>query len=309
MPTYTDLITRINRDAAAPNGRSYTTDELLAIIGDITFEEIVPRIEGNKEEHFLTYQDYTLAAATTRYKLPDRAIGTKARKISILDTAGNVVIESLQRMDVGSGQAVNGFYLEDAYIRPINIHNNYAGYTMRVYFLRQPGQPISTSSSTWTNYVTTITLANQGSGVIRIAADFSTAWPVGTKLDLIDHIEPGVIKSTDLTVLAVTTALGITTITFSTTVPWSDIVVGNYLAIAGYSPVTNITRVAVGMLAERVIAKIFGTRGLSEQKADAMGEYELKAGLYNGVAGDRTEGNPPTFQPRYNFLRRRFNRR
>ena len=132
------LIDEVKRRGAVPTSQSlFTVDKFVLMLNDELKTRIVPFLMSFREEWYVTEIDYTADGVTTEYPIPNNAVGSKLRDVSIWEN--NRMYRSVPRLDPDSLYDANyGFYVKNNkiifYPNPID-----ANKTIRLsYFYRTP---------------------------------------------------------------------------------------------------------------------------------------------------------------------------
>jgi hypothetical protein len=91
-PFYTseDLIDAIKRKISIPLSQdTFDEDDILRFVNEEMYLSQVPSVLMFHEEYFVFQVDVGLEADTSRYVIPDRAIGSKMRDLMYVDSSGN----------------------------------------------------------------------------------------------------------------------------------------------------------------------------------------------------------------------------
>jgi hypothetical protein len=168
--TSDDLITSIERRISAPISQNlFSKSDYLAFCNEEMMIGLVPSILQFNQEYFATTQDQTLLPYTSKYPIPERAIGQKFREVFYKDPNGNLLemtrIDSSNRAYFNNSGA-NVSNISQYYIEGNNVvlvpspQASPTGSLMFVYFLR-PNQLVTNDrAAICTGFQRTITLNN-----------------------------------------------------------------------------------------------------------------------------------------------------
>ena len=168
--TSDSLVAAVQRKILMPiNQATFSADDILAFADEEMVISQVPSIMMYNEEYFVTSKTVPLVANTSRYTIPERAIGMKLRDVSYADTSGNLYEMSRISPDnknffqdsTGSFNIGKTFYIEgnDVVLNPNN-QTNLAGYLIFYYYLR-PNQLVEDSRAAIVeSYRMTVTVDN-----------------------------------------------------------------------------------------------------------------------------------------------------
>lgn len=122
-PFYTsnDLIEAVKRKIAFPvSQETFSEDDILRFANEEMFIAQVPSVLMYHQEYFVFPVEVPLLADTSRYQIPDRAIGLRMRDVMYKDTQGNLyemtrvdaADKSYFQRNVGANTAIHKFYIE-----------------------------------------------------------------------------------------------------------------------------------------------------------------------------------------------------
>lgn len=211
----------------------------------MTFEmtsKIIPLIDNQAEEYFVTQQDFAYTGQL-EFTIPSRAVAGKLRSVTFVDSSGNEIriprlrVEDIMSNVNATGLAINpalwGFYLKNnkvrLYLGSSNGVNNGFAY-LRMRYIRQPNALVLSNAC---GQVTVI------AGNVVTVSNFPSTFLTTATYDLISN-SPQMFDSLldDATVTAVDGTLK--TLTFTAgTVP-STLQVGDWVCLAGQSPIPQI---------------------------------------------------------------------
>lgn len=171
-PWYTsdDLIAAVKRKISFPVSQNTFSDEdILAFANEELMISQVPSVLQYHEEYFVTNVDVPLKDNTSRYPIPERAIGQRLRDLFWKDSSGNLFemtrISSDDRAffqrNIGANMAIHKFYFEgnDVVLTP-QVVQGPSGRLNFVFFLR-PNQLVPNERAAIINsFVSTVTLDN-----------------------------------------------------------------------------------------------------------------------------------------------------
>lgn len=231
----TDLINTIKRRASIPkNQNTFTDDDILEIATEEMFISVLPNILELHQDYYLYSVDVPLVSDVSTYTIPYRAIGTKLRDLSYVDTDENVYemtripIDDITKYNQGftSSQMYRTFYMQNnqVVLYP-GISSSPVG-SLRFSFYLSPNSLVKTSRSTQITAIDTTT------GIVTvnsIPANFS----VNIQYDFMMANSPHKILTYDKSISAINT--GSKTLVFTPADLPKDLSVGDYLLQAGES--------------------------------------------------------------------------
>jgi hypothetical protein len=280
----TQLANTVIRDAKIPTGSSYRSsnnEKILAIATEEQEATVVPELIKVSGGHLMAYADSTLVASTIRYRLPERAI--RPERVVVVNSAGKLI----SRLPLASGDMVDevlaGFMPRGDAIGYWTPENNHAvvalrdsilqsGYSLRIYYRRQPNALVATSDC-WV-----VTLVTPGSPTYELgpinAGDASHDTTEGTLYDvLVPHPAFETRFEDQLNAATATDQLGI--------VSEPAIQVGDYIAAAGYTPVPQLPVAFHAVLAALTTARVLREMGNTRAAdlAQAAADRKLQSAL------------------------------
>lgn len=168
--TTDELVEMIKRKIALPIYQTtFTKQDVIDFINEEMMISQVPRILQYHEEYYVYSVNVPLLTNTTRYQIPDRAIGMRLRDIKFVDQQNNYFDMSQIPADdkaffqrsVGANEAVHKFYVEgnDIVLTPTIITTPPGSLAM--FFYIRPNQLVSNDRAAITSsFVKTITISN-----------------------------------------------------------------------------------------------------------------------------------------------------
>jgi hypothetical protein len=256
MEAYTtaDLLESIKQRAVLPDNQTTWSDEKLLIAATEEMRSvIVPLLMSVREEYFVTYEDVAIVSGTSRYAIPERAVGMGVRELLWIDTNGNAypmpmitvedgeVTSSTWTSTSGSGTSPYAYRLEwnSIVLSPAPT----AVGTMRVMYVVSPGELCETDDAA---RITTIDTATNTVSCSTVPA----AWSGGESVDIIKGSGGYEYLSTGASIVAVNG----TDVTLSA-LP-SGLSVGDWVSIEGQSPIPQLPRELQPLLAHKVVVQI-----------------------------------------------------
>lgn len=286
--TTNTLINSVKLRAAIPsNQNTFTENDFLEFANEELDLGIIPHVLSFHEEYFVYTEIVPLKAGVQNYPVPERAVGSKLRELSYVDSSDNIFemtrinsddVSSYQSRSIGNHTV---FYVEGSDIVIVPTINNTSLGSLRFSYYLRPNEMVSEDR------VAIITNINRTTGEIAVASVPKNI-TVAATLDLIQTKSPH--KSMAINV--VPSALNTVTKTFTFAV--ADIparlAVGDQLALAGETIVPQVPSDLHSMLAQRVAARCLESLGDTQGITLAntkLAEMEQKTGtlLQNRVEG------------------------
>jgi hypothetical protein len=258
-PTTSDLLESIKQRAMIPdNQTTWSDDRLLLTATEDMRAAIVPALMSVREEYFVMSEDIAVVSGTSRYRIPERSAGQGVREILWIDADGNVLpmgqltIEDGVQTSNSSSGVPYAYRIEwDSIVLSPDVTS--PG-TMRVMFVVSPGDLIAVDDAAQITGITALTNTVSASTV-------PATWTGSETVDIIrgsagcEYLALGStitgINGTDITLSAIPTGLQ----------------VGDWIALEGESPVPQLPRDLVPLLAHKVVVTVLESmnqRGAAE---------------------------------------------
>lgn len=246
--TTDELISQIKRRGMIASTSSSTntlsTTDLLSFINDEIQTFMVPLIMSTREEFFVTYADQTIAAGTSAYEIPPRAIGAKLKNVTVLNGSDYVPLERIEpeaitRSPTTANGPPEGYYLQGNSV--VLWPTPSVSGTLRLYYFIRPNRCVVAADCSAITTVGSTTVV-----VSTVGTNFGTS---AAYYDFVKYKGAFECRAIDQSGTRSTT-----TLTFSGGVP-SNVVVGDYVALAGESPFPQIPIELHPLLAQRVVVR------------------------------------------------------
>lgn len=292
--TSNELIESIKRRAMIPeNQKTFETDDFLALANEEMVLGVVPKVMELHEDYFLREESTALAANTSRYRIPYRAIGSKLRELSYRDSNSNILqMTRIAKEDLpfyqntsysSTGNSVQYYYIEnsDVVIVP-SIGNSVSGSLVFSYYIR-PSELVDEGRAAIISAIDTTT------GILtidNIPSHFSTS----IVYDLVMAKTPHKIMAIDLATSNVNTTS--ITITFDPSDLPADLSVGDYVMAAEETIVPQIPSDLHVMLAQRVACRCLEAMGDTQGLQNANAKLQEMEQRSNSLIDNRVEGSP-----------------
>jgi hypothetical protein len=251
--TVARLLENLRRRGQIPESsdRSFSTDDLVAMVSDETQSYMTQLLMSVREEFFVTDYDVTTTAASS-YRIPPRAVGSKLRQVLINDGSGFRVVPRVEPkvqweyQSAGTG-APAAYYLKGTSIELLPAPS--AGLTLRMQYFRRPNTVV------YDDQCGRITAINTGTGAVTISAsvsDFSSS-------ETYDFVRgtPG-FETLAMDQSAVVSGGGLT-LTFAS-LP-SELAVGDFVCLAGQTPIPQLPVELHQLLSQRTVVKVLEAMG------------------------------------------------
>lgn len=295
------LIHSIKLRASLPQSQStFQEDDFLMFINEEMDLGVVPHVLSFHEDYFLYPETITLVAGTTRYQIPDRAIGTKLRDVTFseggtLHEMTRIKVEDLSsRLVLFDTAHFKQFYLEgDEIVIPETLSNASNSSLIVSYYIR----PNTIVSADDVAVVTEIDTATNRAYVDKAPAVFSdvTAFDITSSKSSFRLVSKEIVP----THVPVEDELYFT----FTTLP-TKLVVGDVIALPEETTIPQIPVELHAMLAQRVAMRCLealgDTQGLTSASAK-LADMEAKTG---SLIDNRVESSPLKIVPRHSSIRR-----
>ena len=289
MPSYTttQLVNTVKTKALVPTSQAtFTNAQILTIADEEMQTGIVPLIMSVREEYFVKYKDITITSSSS-YEIPTRAIGSKLRTITVVDTDNTnerkiplfIADQVPQRNDPYGYSSGTVAYLQGNFVVLNPNPENSVGGILRLYYFNRRNTLVDVTAAARIDGIDTvnkqITLSNVPSTYsLTSKYDFIKATPG------FENLEESV------------TPTGISGLIFTFDELPSGLQLGDYLALEGESPVVQLPVEFQPVLAQRVILRMLEAIGdvTGVQVARAKLD-ELEKNVMNLIS-PRVDGNP-----------------
>jgi hypothetical protein len=293
--TTTTLLSTLRLLPLMPSVQALFSDTDLMTI--LTFEmtaKIIPMMDNQTEEYFVTYDDQTYVQTQSEYQISPRAFAGKLRALSFVDPCNNEIrIPRLRPEDIMSnvnatGLAINpalwGFYIKNnrivLYLSSVNgATSNYK--LLRMRYIRQPNQLVATSACAQVTMISgnTVTVTN-------VPSTYSTS----ETYDMISN-SPNFDALQDDSVCTNITGLVMT----FTSVPVGStgaLQIGDWICLSGQSPVAQIPFTpGYDLLLQLAAAKCLEIHGDTQGFNVAMSQASDMKTYFLSVITPRVDGN------------------
>lgn len=292
MQAYTtaDLLESIKQRSVLPDNQDTWSDEkLLTAATEEMRSVIVPLLMSVREEYFITSEDISIVAGTSRYAIPERSVGMGVREVLWVNSEGNsypmpmVTVEdgnvtggqTLWTANGSSGASPYAYRLEwnSLVLSPVPASSG----TMRIMYVISPGALVEVGDAAQITTINTLTNTVTCSTV-------PASWSGGESVDIIKGSGGYEYLSTSASIVAVNG----TDITLSA-LP-TGLSVGDWVALEGESPIPQLPRELQPLLAHKVVVQILESmsqRGAAE-KADERVNKMIQSAL--SIISPRVKG-------------------
>jgi hypothetical protein len=227
---------------------------------------IVPLLMSVREEYFIMSEDVSVVSGTQRYRIPERSAGQGIREVLWVNAEGiakSMPILTIEDGEASEGGAENGvpyaYRIEwDSIVLSPDVTSSG---TMRVMYVVSPGDLISTDDAVQITGITTATNTISASTV-------PASWTGSETVDIIrgsagcEYLALGStitgINGTDITLSALPT----------------DLQIGDWIALEGESPVPQLPRDLVPLLAHKVVVTVLESMNQRGAADVAEGRYQ-----------------------------------
>lgn len=286
MPRYdtTELLNTIKTKALVPSNQStFTSVQILKIADEELQTGIVPMIMGAREEYFVKYVDVSFVQNQSEYEIPERAIGSKLRTVTIVSGTSEYKIPLFIADQVPDRNDPYGFNAGTiAYLRGnkvvIDPSSNISG-DLRLYYFNRRNTLIEQSDAGRIDAINTAT--NQVT-----LGNIPTTFTTSETYDFVKATPGFENLGEDFTATGISGLV----VTFSS-LP-SNLSIGDYLCLSGESPIVQLPVEFHAILAQRVILRILEALGDTNGVQIAQNKLlELEKNAMTLIS-PRVDGNP-----------------
>lgn len=252
------LIEQVKRRASIPTSQElFTNAKLIVMLNDELKTRIVPFLMSMRDDWYATYVEYTSDGTTKEYDIPNDAVGSKLKGISIWEN--DKMMYDVPRLDPAAlYDASHGFYVEATKIifYPEAPTNNKK---IRLYYYKRNSDLVDTSEAGQINLVA----GNDVTLALTPPATFIT----GADVQVVSKQSPFDVK------LVTTIANVVGSVVTLTDTP-TDVVAGDWLCLANETVFPQIPIELIPSLAQAVCVKCLEALGDSEGMQIAMQAYQ-----------------------------------
>lgn len=288
------LLTSVKQRSMNADNQNLLSDaDIVRIASEELQGSILPYIQSVKNEYYVTQVDLPFQTPVvntpTRYNIPQRAIGTKLRDVTLVDQQGNeVLLNYINPEDLKSSWAYApyqfGFYPTDYSINLVLGNNLGSGnyQYVRVIYFRRPNTLCTTGASGNAGQVVSF-----NTGAKTITLDVApTTWTTSTQFDIVNSLPPFQARTEDATITNISGFV----LTFTNDLP-SGLAVGDWVSEANFSPIPQMPvechRVLECLTAARIL-QYTGDPAFSVMQAMAE---NMKKDLMQ-ILSPRVDGSP-----------------
>lgn len=268
----------------------FSDTDLLTILTFEMSSKIIPLIDNQSEEYFVTIDDIPYSNTVTSYQIPYRTVAGKLRSVSFLDPVGNEVrIPRLRPEDIMSqvnatGLAINpalwGFYVQNNKL-VLYLNSTTGGSSnypfLRLRYIRQPNNLVLSAAC-----AQVVSVVGNDVTVTNIPGLFTTL----QTYDFISNVPNFDSYGDDV----VCTGINSLTMTFSA-VP-STLQVGDWICISGTAPIPQIPYFpGFQLLLQLAAAKCLEIHGDTQGFNVAMSQASDMKNYFISVITPRVDGN------------------
>ncbi len=308
--TNTDLLKSIKLGCMVPVNQIALSDEDILFLASEELElGVIANIIKTREEYYV-YVEQQAKNNTGRYPIPSRATGMRLRSVFLKDQNDNPYRCSL--ISVDQVPLLQNYYTNGVYDPMYYIEND------TVVFLNHTAQTISAAYVELHFYLApnelvlpeeclTITSIDTATGIIEVdERQIPSGFQSGVEIDFIQAKPSNIIKDYDLEVVSVSSNSPVSSQKFITLAPAdlpADLAVGDFIALAGQSPVPQLTANLRPLLAQATICRILESQGDNNNIEVAQAKLKQMTKDSMALLQDRTEGNPKKIVNRTGIMR------
>ena len=169
--TTNDLLEAVKRKSSAPIFQTAISDQdIIKFLNEEMLIAMVPSVLSAHEDYFVMFEDVPLRNSTSRYAIPDRAIGMKLRDICYIDQQGNLFEmtripaedKSFFNANISTSTDIHKFYIENNSVVLVpTLSGQPAPGRLRMYFFIRPNQLVTDNhAATVSSFKLTLTIQN-----------------------------------------------------------------------------------------------------------------------------------------------------
>ena len=260
MPKYyknsDEILRSVKRRVVVPESQNLFTDQdLLDFATEEIDSHIVPLINIQQENYFLTFETVEIVPGQTRYTIPYRATGNKLKDLAFIPSNETPRVKEMSEIDVGDLPAFDRSYSNsEPYIYYVSSNeiclvpetNNFTGFLRFGFYLR-------TNALVPMEEVGTITNVDTNAGIVTVSS-IPEKFTVDDLYDFVMEKSPHKILSYDNPVTSVNTGTG--QITFGPGNLPTGLAKGDLVCLAGETGIPNIPSDLHNMCCHRAGARV-----------------------------------------------------
>jgi hypothetical protein len=305
----TKLIATIKRRAFIPNDQvTFSNDDFLEMATEEINIGLMEQIIEARGNYLVDYVDHEITEGVFEYEIPSRAHGDKLRSVVIIDANGDVVLDSLQQVDLdlpSDMRTANSFHLNNNKVvlnRNLIVPQTY----LRMNFYMRPNKLVQV------NRAATITaIADNGDDTSTLSfATIPSHFTSSVLYDFVSCKSPNKIVKFDIAPVAVN--LTTKTITIDSTTA-SALEIGCYVTTAEETIVPNVPTEYHPVIAQKVAVACLEAMGDEQNKQSAERKLIQMERSVLKIVTNRVEGQPKkirqTNSPLISTIRNRYRTR
>lgn len=282
MPDFTTtaLLASIRRRASVPNASKLGTDNaaLLAIATEELWGEVSALLRSIRAGFFRTDYSVALAASTSEYPVPPRAIAGAVGDVLVVGTDGkersldSIDPSDLPELDDDAGEPWGYYFKDDAVV--VFPTPSAAGETLKLPYFRRCGTLVVATTGA-SGAIGVVSSFDAGAKTVTLTAAQPTGFTTSQTYDFVSH-RPG-FKTLDMDLVVTNINVGVPAapvFTFQDALP-SDLAAGNYLCLAQEAPVPQVPPEFHQLLAQAAAVKCL-SGPLGDRQALPEAKDELK---------------------------------
>ncbi len=299
--TTTALIASVKQKAMIPNSQQlYQDSDVLTILTDELFSDVVPLLMSIREEYLVTLYDQSIVTSQASYVLPPRAFGQKLRDAVLVNSAGREIsmprsdpddLKHVQSQTFDAFSPRRSFYFQDDAIVIFPDATTLSPFTLRMKYFRRPNNLVATSAA---GQITIIDSVNK----VVTVSNFPAAFTASQTYDIIKGTPSFKSRGDDLAVTSVDSTAK--TLTFTATLP-TGLAVNDWVCLSGQSPIAQIPYEAHQILAQRVVVRMMSEMGDQPGLQAGADVYKDMVEKFKIMVTPRADGSPKRLV-RSNFL-------
>lgn len=308
--TNEDLLKSIKLGCMVPISQIALSDEDILFLASEELELDVLSGVLKAREEYNVYVDTQARNDSGFYPIPSRASGARLRSVFLKDQNNNLY--RCSEISVDEVPLLQNYYTNGLWDPMFYIQND------KVVFLNNTAQTINAAYVVLHYYLEPNTLVMPDRCLTIKSIDTTTGlievderqvpnfFEVGGELDFIQCRPSNIIKAMDIPLVSVSSNVPVTSQKFITVNPSDipdDLAVGDFVALAGESPVPQLTANLRPLLAQATICRILESQGDNNNIVVAQKKLDKMVKGMSALIQDRTEGNPKKIVNRTGIMR------
>jgi hypothetical protein len=282
------LVATIKRRAFIPNDQvTFSEDDFLEMATEEINLGLMDQIIEARGDYLVDFIDVPLSITKYEYPIPDRAHGNKLRKVAIVDSTGEDVVERLAQISIdipGDQRTSNSFYILNNKVcisKELAVTNNF----LRLSFYMRPNKLVQLGRSS-----AIVSIVDNGDGTSSLSFNaLPKHFSAQIKYDITGAKSPNKILAFDIVPLSLNLSTKVIVVPSTYA---ADISPGDYVTQAEETIVPNVPTEYHPVVAQRVAIACLEAMGDEQNKQSAERKLAQMEKSVLKIVSNRVEGQP-----------------